>query len=43
MCSTVTKPIGEAWEEINLLDWSAVMQGIGRFGPHIDYVTHDTI
>lgn len=43
MHSTVVKLIGEALEEMNLVDKAVMVTGIGCCGLHMDYIAYDTI
>ena len=43
MHSTVVKLIGEALEEMNLVDKAVMITGIGCCGLHMDYIAYDTI
>ena len=43
MHSTVVKLIGEALEEMNLVEKAVMVTGIGCCGLHMDYIAYDTI
>ena len=43
MHSTVIKLIGEALDELNLVDKAVCVQGIGCCGLHMDYIAYDDI
>ena len=43
MHSTVVKLIGEALEEMNLVNKAVMITGIGCCGLHMDYIAYDTI
>ena len=43
MHSTVVKVIGEALEEMNLVEKAVMVTGIGCCGLHMDYIAYDTI
>ena len=43
MHSTVVKLIGEALEEMNLVEKAVMITGIGCCGLHMDYIAYDTI
>jgi len=43
MHSTVVKLIGEVLEELNVVEKSVMITGVGCYGLHMDYIAYDTI